>query len=29
MSFDYFSDQVEAYLMQEKGWTEIQVADFR
>lgn len=28
MSFDDFSDQVEMHLMQEKGWTEIQVADF-
>lgn len=28
MSFDDFSDQVETYLMQENGWTEIQVADF-
>nr|WP_066784219.1 hypothetical protein [uncultured Acidovorax sp.] len=28
MSFDDFSDQVEAHLMQGKGWTEIQVADF-
>ena len=28
MSFDDFSDQVEACLMQENGWTEIQVADF-
>ena len=28
MSFDDFSDQVEAYLMQKNGWTDIQVADF-
>ena len=28
MSFDDFSDQVETHLMQEQGWTEIQVADF-
>lgn len=28
MTFDDFSDQVEAHLMQEKGWTEVQVADF-
>ncbi|WP_347888979.1 hypothetical protein ABHF54_06310 [Nitrosomonas europaea] len=28
MSFDNFSDQVETCLMQENGWTEIQVADF-
>ena len=28
MSFDDFSDQVEARLMQEKGWTAIQTADF-
>lgn len=28
MSFDDFSDQVETRLMQEKGWTDIQIADF-
>lgn len=28
MSFDDFSDQVGGHLIQEKGWTEIQVADF-
>ena len=28
MSFDDFSDLVEAHLMQEQEWTEIQVADF-
>lgn len=28
MSFDDFSDQVEACLMQENGWTDIQVANF-
>ena len=28
MSFDDFSDQVEACLMQENCWTDIQVADF-
>ncbi len=28
MTFDDFSDQVEAHLMQEKGWTEVQAADF-
>jgi hypothetical protein len=28
MTFDDFSDQVEAFLMQEKGLTEVQVADF-
>nr|WP_067512522.1 hypothetical protein [uncultured Acidovorax sp.] len=28
MNFDDFCDQVEAHLMQENGWTEIQVADF-
>ena len=28
MSFDDFSDQVEAHLAQENGWTEIQIADF-
>lgn len=28
MTFDDFSDQVEAYLMQENGWTELQLADF-
>ena len=28
MTFDDFTDQVEAHLMQQKDWTEIQVADF-
>lgn len=28
MSFDDFADQVENYLMEDLGWTEIQVADF-
>jgi hypothetical protein len=28
MTFDDFSDQVEACLMQQNGWSEIQVADF-
>ncbi len=28
MTFDDFSDQVEACLMRENGWMEIQVADF-
>jgi len=28
MSFDDFSDQVEAHMSLHNGWTEIQVADF-
>jgi len=28
MTFDEFTDQVEAHLMSEKGWSELQVADF-
>lgn len=28
MTFDDFSDQVEACLMRQNGWSEIQVADF-
>jgi len=28
MTFDEFTDQVETRLMSEKGWSEMQVADF-